>query len=117
MSSKTVTGPVLSRLGALQRDTEPAIRTNVAICLGMIAKHVTSAARASSVLPCLLHGCRDPLPPTRMACVSSLGALISEGEGMNADVLAQKALPAVGLLCVDQELEVRPTGFSKLDYI
>ena len=103
---------LLKHLSKLQVDEEPAIRANTTILLGNVAGFLAEATARRVLLNAFSRALRDPFPPARQAGLMALTATTSY---YDPGEIANRVLPAVAPLCVDQEAEVRDRAFACAD--
>ncbi len=103
---------LLKHLSKLQVDEEPAIRANTTILLGNVAGFLAEATARRVLLNAFSRALRDPFPPARQAGLMALTATTSY---YDPGEIANRVLPAVAPLCVDQEAEVRDRAFACSD--
>jgi hypothetical protein len=104
-------GHVMRAFAALQRDDEPAIRTNTTICLGKITQYLDEQTRARVLIAAFGRALLDPFAPARRAGAMSLAATQAFHSASDA---ARKVLPAVAPLAIDADAEVRKAALQCL---
>ncbi|XP_065661374.1 N-terminal kinase-like protein isoform X3 [Hydra vulgaris] len=109
LSEKTVNNQLLKYFAKLQMDEQPGIRTNTTICLGKIAQYISESTRKKVLIPAFSRALRDPFPPARSAGVLALSAT---QEYYSIEDIAQKILPSICALTIDQEKNVRENAFK-----
>uniref|UniRef100_A0AC34FPF9 Protein kinase domain-containing protein n=1 Tax=Panagrolaimus sp. ES5 TaxID=591445 RepID=A0AC34FPF9_9BILA len=92
-------------------DDQPGIRTNTTICLGKIGCYIDPSQRQKVLISAFSRALKDPFPPARMSGVLALGAT---QQFYTLNEVATKILPALSLLTVDPEKQVRDQGFKAL---
>lgn len=93
------------------RDEEGGIRANTTVCLGKIAKHLSTQTQQSILLPTLLRVLRDPFPPARHAAIAGMAA--NESIFSLRDCTT-KIMPALCQMCIDPDANVRKLTFKSL---
>lgn len=112
LNSTNLNEELMKHFGRLiTRDEEGGIRANTTVCLGKIAKHLSSTAQVTILLPTLLRVLRDPFPPARHAAIAGLSANESLFETKDC---ATKIMPSLCPLCVDPDQNVRRLAFKSL---
>ncbi|EKX44850.1 hypothetical protein GUITHDRAFT_163464 [Guillardia theta CCMP2712] len=109
--SSGFTDSVLRSIAQLQQDPEGSIRCNTTICLGKISANLTPSTRDKILLPAFNRALHDPFPPARLAALMSLAVTM---EFYTAQDIARKVLPAVGMLTVDPQKDVRDQALTCL---
>jgi len=102
---------VLRAFAQLQRDEEPAIRTNTTICLGKITQYIDTGSRERVLIAAFCRALLDPFAPARRAGALALSA--TQSFHSPADC-ARKVVPAVAPLAIDPEPEVRKAALQCL---
>lgn len=95
----------------LSRDEEGGIRANTTVCLGKIAKFLSSNVQQTALLPSFLRVLRDPFPPARHAAIAALCA--NEALFELKDCVT-KVMPALCHMCIDPDANVRNLTFKAL---
>ncbi|KAI1720702.1 protein kinase domain-containing protein [Ditylenchus destructor] len=93
-------------------DEQPGIRTNTTICLGKIGCYIDPSHRQRILISAFTRALKDPFPPARMSGVLALSAT---QQYYSLVEVASKILPALCLLTVDPEKQVRDQGFKAIN--
>lgn len=112
LNSTNLNDELMKHLSRLQtRDEEGGIRANTTVCLGKIAKHLSSQVQQTVLLPALLRVLRDPFPPVRHAAIAGMSANESL---FSLKDCANKIMPALCQMCIDPDANVRRLTFKSL---
>ncbi|RKO89272.1 armadillo-type protein, partial [Blyttiomyces helicus] len=112
LSEKIVNNDLLRYLAKLQQDEEPGIRTNTAICLGKIGKHLNESTRKKVLVPAFLRSLGDPFTPARNAGLLALAATAEFYEGAD---LANQVVPRLCPLLLDAEKIIRVQALKNIE--
>ncbi|XP_047738542.1 N-terminal kinase-like protein [Hyalella azteca] len=103
---------VMKHFARLQaKDEQGGIRTNCTVCLGKIARHLSPTTRAKCLVSAFTRALKDPFPPARSAGVM---ALATTQHFYPVDQVAYRIVPALSLLTLDPEKNVRDVVFRVL---
>lgn len=112
LSDRTINGDLLKCLAKTSNDEQPGIRTNTTICLGKIAKNLSTSSRSKVLIAAFTRSLRDPFVHARNA---SLLALSVTGECFSEEDTALRILPALCPLLIDKEKLVRDQAVKTMD--
>ncbi|KAI9811626.1 MAG: hypothetical protein M1827_005375 [Pycnora praestabilis] len=112
LSDRTINGELLKYLAKTSNDEQPGIRTNTTICLGKIAKYLSTNTRQKVLAAAFARSLRDPFVHARNAALLALGAT---SDVFTDDDCANKILPALCPSLVDKEKIVRDQANKTLD--
>eukprot|EP01114_Cavostelium_apophysatum_P021254 TRINITY_DN7366_c0_g1_i1.p1 TRINITY_DN7366_c0_g1~~TRINITY_DN7366_c0_g1_i1.p1 ORF type:complete len:732 (-),score=205.55 TRINITY_DN7366_c0_g1_i1:36-2231(-) len=112
LSEKVISTQMLKYLAKLQMDEEPGIRTNTTICIAKIASHLGSATRKKVLAPAFCRALKDPFPRAKISGLMSFQATETY---YNKEDCANVIIPAVVLLTIDTDKEVRDGAFKTID--
>jgi len=112
MSQRLLVSDLLKRLSRLQMDEEAAIRANTTIALGNMAHFLPTATAKRVLVNAFTRTLKDSSANARSA---SLSALIATKHYLEPTDVAQRVLPALAPLTIDQEVETRENALRALD--
>ncbi|CAH7667548.1 SCY1 protein kinase [Phakopsora pachyrhizi] len=112
LSERILNNDLLRYLAKTHMDVEPGIRTNTCILLGRLSKSLSLSTCRKVLIPAFTRSIRDQFVPARMAGLMSLMATVDYYE---AEDLATKVIPGIGIALVDKEKTVRDQAFKALD--
>ncbi|KAI1179190.1 armadillo-type protein [Nemania sp. FL0916] len=104
LSDRVINGELLKYLAKTANDEQPGIRTNTTICLGKIAKNLSTSTRTKVLIAAFTRSLRDPFVHARNA---ALMALAATGEYFTPEDCASRILPIVCPSLIDKEKLVR----------
>ena len=103
----------LSRyLVRMQSDNSANIRTHALAVIPQLAPHLSEMARQRLLLPAFVRAFKDPHGPCRIA---ALKATASSKEWFTLNEIAERVLPSIMPMCLDELGEVRTAVFSIID--
>ncbi|KAL5039323.1 Nuclear aminoacylation-dependent tRNA export pathway component [Batrachochytrium dendrobatidis] len=100
LSERIINNDILRYLAKLQADEEPGIRTNTTICLGKISIYMSDSIKKKILSTAFIRSLHDRFPPARKAGLMALAATI---DCYNPSEIAQKIIPSISPLILDQE--------------
>lgn len=112
LSDRTINGELLRHLAKTSNDEQPGIRTNTTICLGKIARNLSSSSRAKVLAAAFSRSLRDPFVHARNA---ALLALAATADLFSEDDCASKLLPIMCPSLVDKEKIIRDQAQKSVD--
>mmetsp|Transcript_51218 Transcript_51218/g.81600 ORF Transcript_51218/g.81600 Transcript_51218/m.81600 type:complete len:798 (+) Transcript_51218:440-2833(+) len=116
LNDNIISSQLLPLLDKIQcNDAEPAIRTNICIVLGKIAKFVqikNNQANEVLLAKCFSRSLNDSFIPCRNAALLSFAATISL---FNENMIASKILPAIMRYTCDPHKTVRDSAFKCIE--
>src|SRR5271155_3966160 len=112
LSDRTVNGELLRYLAKTANDEQPGIRTNTTICLGKIARNLSTSTRSKVLIAAFSKSLRDPFVHARNAALMALNATI---DVFSDDDCALKLLPVICMSLVDKEKIVRDQATRTVD--
>lgn len=104
LSDRVVNGELLRHLAKTANDEQPGIRTNTTICLGKIARNLSTSSRGKVLTAAFSRALRDPFVHGRNA---ALMALAATADIYPEEDCASKMLPAICPCLVDKEKMIR----------
>ncbi|XP_078486536.1 N-terminal kinase-like protein isoform X1 [Ciona intestinalis] len=112
LNDNNLNNELMKHFARLQsRDDQGPIRTNTTVCLGKIVPHLNPATRQKVVSSAFMRAMKDPFPAARIAGVL---ALCNNVQFFTTTDAAMKALPALCMLTVDQDKQVRDHVFKTI---
>ncbi|KAI9873825.1 MAG: hypothetical protein M1830_010557 [Pleopsidium flavum] len=112
ISDRTINGVLLKYLAKTSNDEQPGIRTNTTICLGKIAKNLSTNTRQKVLAAAFTRSLRDPFVHARNAALQALSVTL---DVFTEEDCANKILPALCPSLVDREKLVRDQANKTLD--
>lgn len=112
MSQKLLVSDLLKRLSRLQMDEEAAIRANTTIALGNMASHMPITTGKRVLVNAFTRALKDSATSARTA---SLKALTATHRYIEVPDIAQRVLPTLAPLTIDQDTDVRENALHALD--
>ncbi|KAJ1555990.1 hypothetical protein HK405_009255, partial [Cladochytrium tenue] len=112
LNERLLNNDLLRYLAKLQTDEEPGIRANTTICIGKISRMLNETTQKKVLVVAFLRSLNDPFPPSRTAGLAALAVTADLYAPMD---IAQKIIPATGLLLIDPEKTVRTQAFKNMD--
>ncbi|KUL90429.1 hypothetical protein ZTR_00306 [Talaromyces verruculosus] len=112
LSDRVINGELLRFLARTANDEQPGIRTNTTICLGKIAKNLSSGTRSKVLIAAFSRSVRDPFVHARNAGLLAFGATI---ESFSEDDCATKIMPVLCPALLDKEKLVRDQASKTFD--
>lgn len=114
LRDKTLQTSVLPFIPRLQKDPEPAIRTNTIVVVGRIAKHLTASLRNRLLLSTFSRALRDPFNPARKSALVAFKATI---DFYTPHEIATGIIPIIAMHTIDPVREVRDAAFVTLNLL
>uniref|UniRef100_H2XS37 N-terminal kinase-like protein n=1 Tax=Ciona intestinalis TaxID=7719 RepID=H2XS37_CIOIN len=112
LNDNNLNNELMKHFARLQsRDDQGPIRTNTTVCLGKIVPHLNPVTRQKVVSSAFMRAMKDPFPAARIAGVL---ALCNNVQFFTTADAAMKALPALCMLTVDQDKQVRDHVFKTI---